>query len=70
MFKFFQKSRIAYVAMSVVLFAVGLCLIIWPAMFAKIFCYLLCLMLNLMSAFIPTWRAMRRPIVTSLYEKR
>ncbi len=30
----------------------------------------LCLMLNLMSAFIPTWRAMRRPIVTSLYEKR
>lgn len=30
----------------------------------------LCLMLNLMSAFVPTWRAMRRPIVTSLYEKR
>ena len=41
MFKFFQKSRIAYVAMSIVLFAVGLCLIIWPAMFAKIFCYLI-----------------------------
>lgn len=39
-----------------------------PAIFGG--ALVLCLMLNLMSAFIPTWRAMRRPIVTSLYEKR
>ena len=30
----------------------------------------LCLVLNILSAFIPTWWSLRRPIVQSLYEKR
>ena len=30
----------------------------------------LCLMLNILSAFIPAWWSLRRPIVQSLYEKR
>ena len=30
----------------------------------------LCLVLNVLSAFIPTWWSLRRPIVQSLYEKR
>ena len=30
----------------------------------------LCLVLNLLSAFIPAWWSLRRPIVQSLYEKR
>ncbi len=41
MFKFFQKSKIAYVIMSVLLFAVGLCLIIWPALITKVICYVI-----------------------------
>lgn len=41
MFKFFQKSKIAYVIMSVLLFAVGMCLIIWPALITKVICYVI-----------------------------
>ncbi|MBE6896021.1 MAG: hypothetical protein E7477_02865 [Ruminococcaceae bacterium] len=41
MFKFFQKSRIAYFIMSVLLFAVGLCLIIWPSFITKVICYII-----------------------------
>ena len=41
MFKFFQKSKIAYVIMSVLLFAVGMCLMIWPALITKVICYVI-----------------------------
>lgn len=41
MFNFFQKSRIAYFIMSVLLFAVGLCLIIWPSFITKVICYII-----------------------------
>lgn len=41
MFRFFQKSKIAYIIMSVLLLAIGLCLIIWPAFIAKVFCYVI-----------------------------
>ena len=41
MFKFFQKSKIAYVIMSVLLFAVGMCLILWPALITKVICYVI-----------------------------
>ncbi len=39
-----------------------------PAVFAIAF--LLCLALNLLSAFLPAWMSLRKPIVYSLYEKR
>lgn len=39
-----------------------------PAVFAISF--LLCLALNLLSAFLPAWMSLRKPIVNSLYEKR
>lgn len=38
-----------------------------PAVFG--FCFLVCLLLNLLSALLPAWRALRRPIVQSLKEK-
>lgn len=41
MFKFLQKVKIAYVALSIVLLAVGICLIIWPSFFATIICYII-----------------------------
>ncbi len=41
MFKFLQKLKLVYIALSVALFAVGLCLIIWPEQFATIFCYVI-----------------------------
>ena len=39
-----------------------------PAVFAIAF--LLCLVLNLLSALLPAWMSLRKPIVYSLYEKR
>ncbi len=39
-----------------------------PAVFGIAF--LLCLALNLLSAFLPAWMSLRKPIVYSLYEKR
>ena len=39
-----------------------------PAVFAIAF--LLCLALNLLSALLPAWMSLRKPIVYSLYEKR
>ena len=39
-----------------------------PAVFAIAF--LLCLLLNLLSALLPAWMSLRKPIVYSLYEKR
>ena len=41
MFKALKKLKLAYIAMSVVLFGVGLCLVIWPEQFASVFCYIL-----------------------------
>lgn len=38
-----------------------------PSVFA--FCFVVCLVLNLLSALFPAWRALRRPIVQSLKEK-
>lgn len=38
-----------------------------PAVFA--FCFVVCLVLNLLSALLPAWKALRRPIVESLKEK-
>ncbi len=41
MFKTLQRLKYAYIALSVALCAVGICLIIWPEQLKVLFCYLI-----------------------------
>ena len=41
MYKALFRMKFAYIALSVALLAVGVCLIIWPSEFAKFFCYII-----------------------------
>ncbi len=41
MYKTLQRLKLAYIAMSVALCALGICMIIWPEQVAVLFCYII-----------------------------